>query len=95
MTRPRRPDPPPLETDDVRIAAVGAGAWAVALVVLLLIGLPEADRWWLWVCVTGVVTGLFGVWYIPRLQRSRAELIAGHTRSEPSPPPQGSAELRS
>lgn len=79
----------------MRIAAVGAGAWAVALVVLLLIGLPEADRWWLWVCVTGVVTGLFGVWYIPRLQRSRAELIAGHARSEPSPPPHGSAELRS
>jgi H+/Cl- antiporter ClcA len=95
MTRPRRPDPPPLETDDVRIAVVGTGAWAVALVALLLIGPPEADRWWLWVCVTGVVTGLFGVWYIPRLQRSRAELIAGHVRSEPAPPPRGSPGLRS
>ena len=40
-----------------------------------------------------LVTGMFGVWYIPRLQRRRAELIAGHARSEPSPPPQGPAEL--
>jgi H+/Cl- antiporter ClcA len=95
MTRPRRPDPPPLETDDVRIAAVGTGAWAVALVVLLLIGLPEPDRWWLWVCVVGIAIGLFGVWYIPRLQRSRAALIAGHAPSEPTPPPRPSPGPRS
>ncbi|MEO6206199.1 MAG: hypothetical protein ABIO67_12595 [Mycobacteriales bacterium] len=31
---PRRPDPEPLETDDVRLVAVGTGLWAVALVVL-------------------------------------------------------------
>ncbi|WP_187236064.1 DUF2530 domain-containing protein [Actinomadura sp. HBU206391] len=78
MARPRRPPPPPLETNDVRVAAAGAAAWAVALVVLLVIGLPEADRWWLWVCVVGIAIGLFGVLYIPRLQRTRAALIASH-----------------
>ena len=72
MPRKRRPDPPPLQTNDVPIAMVGTAAWAVALVVLLLIGLPEPDRWWLWVCAFGVGIGLFGVWYIPRLHRSRA-----------------------
>ena len=72
MPRKRRPEPPPLQTKDVLIAMVGTAAWAVALVVLLLIGLPEPDRWWRWVCVVGVGIGLFGVWYIPRLHRSRA-----------------------
>lgn len=61
-----------MPTNDVRIAATGTAAWAVALVVLLLVGLPSEDRWWLWVCVAGVVIGLFAVWYVPRLQRGRA-----------------------
>ncbi|GAA2083146.1 DUF2530 domain-containing protein [Actinomadura alba] len=81
MARPRRPPPPPLETNDVRLSAAGAAAWAVALVVLLLIGLPEDERWWLWVCVTGMAIGLFGIVYIPRLQRSRTALIASHQRT--------------
>ncbi|MBO2464594.1 DUF2530 domain-containing protein [Actinomadura violacea] len=71
MTPPRRPDPPPMRTNDVRVALAGTAAWAVALVVLLITGTPSGDRWWLWVCVTGIVTGLFGVWYIPRLQAGR------------------------
>lgn len=61
-----------MQTNDVRIAAAGAGAWAVAFVVLLIVGLPSDDRWWLWVCATGFGSGLFGVWYVPRLQARRA-----------------------
>jgi H+/Cl- antiporter ClcA len=61
-----------MQSNDVRVSAAGAAAWAVALVVLLLVGLPSDDRWWLWVCGVGVVIGLFGVWYIPRLQAGRA-----------------------
>ncbi|MER6810546.1 DUF2530 domain-containing protein [Spirillospora sp. NPDC000708] len=71
MTPPRRPDPPPMRTNDVRVALAGTVAWAIALVVLLVAGTPSGDRWWLWVCVTGIVTGLFGIWYIPRLQAGR------------------------
>ncbi|MFG2006499.1 DUF2530 domain-containing protein [Spirillospora sp. NPDC048911] len=70
MTRARRPDPPPLETNDVRIAVAGTVAWAIALVTLLIIGTD--DRWWLWVCVTGIAIGLFAIWYVPRLQSGRA-----------------------
>ncbi|QKW33783.1 DUF2530 domain-containing protein [Actinomadura sp. NAK00032] len=72
MSRTRLPDPPPMQTNDVRIAAAGTGAWAVALVVLLIVGLPSDDRWWLWVCCTGIGIGLFAMWYTPRLQAGRA-----------------------
>jgi hypothetical protein len=76
MTRQRRPDPPPIQSDDVRIAAVGAAAFAVALVVLLFVPLDSGDRWWRWVCLVGFLMGLFGCWYVPRLQRRRAEAEA-------------------
>jgi len=72
MTRARRPDPPPMRTNDVRIAAAGTAGWTVALVVLLIVDLPPSDRWWLWTCVAGIAIGVFGIWYIPRLQASRA-----------------------
>jgi hypothetical protein len=61
-----------MQTNDVRIAAAGTVAWAIALVVLLIVGLPSDDRWWLWVCVAGIGIGLFAVWYVPRLQSGRA-----------------------
>jgi H+/Cl- antiporter ClcA len=83
MARPRRPEPPLLQTHDVLTAVVGTVAWAVALAVLLIVGLPMVDRWWLWVCVVGIVIGLYGIWYIPRLHRSRAGVEArrnGRTR---------------
>ncbi|SEG92390.1 Protein of unknown function [Thermomonospora echinospora] len=79
MTSPRRPDPPPLRTDDRLIAAVGSAAWAIALVVLLIVGLPEHDRWWLWVCATGIAIGGFGYWYLPRLHRGRAAAVQRRT----------------
>ncbi|XVQ11833.1 DUF2530 domain-containing protein [Spirillospora sp. CA-255316] len=76
MTRERRPDPPPMRTNDVRVALAGTAGWAVALVVLLIVGLPEDDRWWLWVCGVGIVIGVFGTWYVPRLQSARAREAA-------------------
>jgi hypothetical protein len=74
MSRQLRPAPAPLEANDRLVAAVLTAAWAVALVVVaaLWASLPAADRWWLWTCVAGFVMGLFGLWYVPRLQRSRA-----------------------
>ncbi|MGK5550878.1 DUF2530 domain-containing protein [Actinomadura kijaniata] len=91
MSRARRPDPPPLRTNDVRVAAVGTAAWAVALVVLLLVGLPEGERWWLGVCGAGIVIGLFGVWYVPRLQaaRERQEAERAARREVPRGPGEG------
>ncbi len=72
MTRPRRPDPPPLQTNDVLIAAVGTVAFAVAFIVLMIVPLASQDHWWRWVCAVGFAMGVFGCWYVPRLQRARA-----------------------
>ena len=46
----------------------------MALIVLLAVRsqLPGQDRWWIWVAVAGVGEGLFGMWYVPVLKRSRA-----------------------
>jgi polyferredoxin len=65
----RRPDPPPLETDDARAVAVGTGAWALALVVLLALRLgggAEVETWWLVMCGYGVLLGVVGVRYCRR-----------------------------
>lgn len=60
------------------ITATITAGWAVALVVVLIVrdSLPAGERWWLWTCVTGVVLGFFGLFYVPHLQRRRAETAA-------------------
>lgn len=65
---PRQPDPPPLETDDVRVVAVGTALWGVALVVLGIARLAGADvrGWWLAMCAGGLVLGGVGVGYCQR-----------------------------
>lgn len=85
MSRPRRPDPPPLETNDVLVAAVGAAAWAIALIVLLIVPLHSSDTWWRWVCASGLIGGLFGIWYIPHLQRARARAAARREADRATP----------
>jgi hypothetical protein len=74
VTRPRQPAPPPLEGNDQVIAAVITAGWAIALIVLLVIrtDLPAGSSWWVWTCVGGLAFGLFGLWYMPVLKRSRA-----------------------
>ncbi len=73
MTKPaRRPDPPPLETNDVLAVAVGTGAWVVALIVLLLLhSTLEAHHatWWYGVCVAGIGLGLAGTAFVARRRR--------------------------
>ena len=70
--------PPPLEANDQLVAVSGTVAWAVALVVLLIVHgeLPAGARWWIWTCVAGLALGLFAIWYVPRLKRSRASSAA-------------------
>ena len=82
MTHPRHPDPPPLETNDVLVSAVGAVAFAIAFVVLLIVPLDPDQHWWRWVCVTGFAMGLFGCWYIPRLHRGRAAAAERHAAAK-------------
>lgn len=78
MTRERLPSPPPLEANDQLVTAVITGAWAVALAVLLAMrsDLPASERWWVWTALAGLVMGLFGLWYVPRLKRGRARAAA-------------------
>jgi Protein of unknown function (DUF2530) len=86
VTRNRRPSPPPLEANDQFLTAVLTAGWAVALVVLLALWaqIPADERWWIWVCATGVVMGLFGLWYVPRLKRARARAAARRNLTQQS-----------
>jgi len=70
MPRPaRRPDPPPLESDDVRAVAAGTAAWAVGLVVLIVLRVTDTARvetWWLVMCGYGLLLGVVGIRYCQR-----------------------------
>ncbi|SDQ53010.1 DUF2530 domain-containing protein [Thermostaphylospora chromogena] len=72
MSQPRRRDLQPLQTNDRATILVGIGAWAIALVVLLIVQPAPADRWWIWTCVSGIGGGLFGLWYVHRRDRRAA-----------------------
>jgi Protein of unknown function (DUF2530) len=58
--RPVRKAPPPLQVDTVRVVLAGTAAWAVALVVLLLLG-DRVDRLWTWTCVAGIGLAVIGL----------------------------------
>ena len=64
----RRPDPEPLETNDVAIVAGGTALWALALVVLLVLKAAGTDvhDWWWQMCLAGALLGLLGVRYCAR-----------------------------
>jgi len=78
MAKPSREVPPALEGNDQLIAAAGTVAWAVALIVLVIMrnAIPASSHWWIWTCAVGVGLGLFGLTYIPRMKRSRARAAA-------------------
>jgi hypothetical protein len=77
VSQPKEP-PPPLEANDMLVTGSLTAGWAVALVVLLIVGLPAREHWWIWTCVVGLGLGLFGMWYVPSLKRSRARAAAEH-----------------
>ena len=88
--------PPPLEANDQLVAIVVTAGWAIALVVLLIVrdSLPAEERWWIWTCVTGLALGLFALWYVPRLKRSRAK-AALRARDQSAPRDSGSNTVSS
>ncbi len=79
MPLAQRPDPEPLETDDVKIVAGGTALWAVALVVLVALKVAgtQVHGWWLVMCLAGVVLGLAGVRYCGRRKRAIARSHRG------------------
>lgn len=78
MVKPHREVPPPLEGNDFVITAAVTLAWAVALIVVILLRnhIHEPDHWWILTCAAGFVMGLFGLAYVPHLKRSRARAAA-------------------
>ncbi len=77
MTEPRRPDPEPLRTDEVRVVAIGTGLFALGLVVSLVLHgrLEEQGRGsWVWVMACGVLLGLIG---LRTVRRRRVALRRG------------------
>ena len=72
---PRRPDPPPLETDDRPLVVVGMLIWVIAFVVLVVFFRDDLRRhhasFWLWSCWIGVALGLYALRFVSRRQRNR------------------------
>jgi hypothetical protein len=69
-----RPDPEPLETDDMKLMVAGTLLWTLALVALVAARLVGADvqGWWIAMCACGSGLGLLGL----RYSRRRAAAIA-------------------
>ncbi len=70
----RRPDPPPLQTNDHAVVWLGIAVWAGLLIVALLLRsrLEEQGRgWWVWTPVAAIVLGLYGLYYLRRRDQHR------------------------
>ena len=87
MKLAKRPDPEPLETDDVKIVAGGTALWFLALIVLAIARVAGADvhGWWLGMCAYGAGLGLLGVRYCQRRRDAIARDQAGTTSVAESP----------
>ncbi|WP_353510241.1 DUF2530 domain-containing protein [Intrasporangium sp.] len=70
QTPPRQPGEPlePVHVPMLKIVEAGIVAWAVALVVTLVVpALHAGDRdWWPWTCVAGMGLGAIGWVYLRR-----------------------------
>lgn len=71
----RRPDPLPLEVNDVALITAGTAVWALALVVLLVLKAFDVaiHTWWIEMCVAGFLLGLLGI----RVCRRRKARLPG------------------
>ena len=57
---PTKQAPPPLQVDTAKVVLVGIGVWAVALVVVLLLG-DRVDRMWTWTCLAAIGLAVVGL----------------------------------
>jgi hypothetical protein len=66
----RRPDPIPAATDDRKAVIVGVGAWAIALVVVLVTSAASAgESTVVWTCISGLALGAILLGYTIRRAR--------------------------
>ncbi len=79
MKLAHRPDPEPLETNDVAIVGGLTAGWLIALVVLVVARLAGSDvrTWWIVMCAYGAALGVVGVRYCQRRRAAIARDSAG------------------
>jgi hypothetical protein len=74
----RRPDPPPLQANEVAAVGTGTGSFAVLLIVALIEHsrlAADGHEWWIGVTAVGVGLGLLGLlWVVPRA-RARGRTV--------------------
>ena len=80
MPPPTKSAPPPLRVDTARVVLAGTAVWAVALVVLLLMG-DRVDPLWTWTCVAAIALAFLGLG-VMRLQGQ----LPRRSTQEPEPP---------
>jgi hypothetical protein len=84
VTEPdRRPAPEPLESDEVRVVAVGTALFALGLVLCVVLHdrLEDAGRGdWVWIMACGVLLGLIGL----RTVRRRRDHLRRDRTNDPS-----------
>ena len=81
---PRRPAPEPADGNVMRVVAIGAALWVVALVVAVAAHerLEDSGRGdWVWVCLAGVFLGAVG---IRNVRRRRKELRGTAAGADPT-----------
>lgn len=63
------------DADGILPVAVGTGAWAVALVVLLLLrpSVKQVDDLWIAIAAVGLLSGLLGLLFLRWRQRRRTQ----------------------
>lgn len=67
--RQRRPDPPSVPTNDLRVVVVGTALWALGLLLTLVFQARLRDDghlWWTGTCAAGLGLGLVGIRYVRR-----------------------------
>jgi hypothetical protein len=85
MSAPRRTDPEPFETDDVKIVTVGTVLWGLGLLASLVFRdrLAEGDNeGWTWILLAGTFLGLIGIRYV----RRRRAALRQHATTPPREP---------
>lgn len=89
--RQRRPDPPPVPTNDVRTVVAGTAIWGVLFLALLPFSARlrhDGHLWWLGTCAFGFGLGLVGITYVRRRARAiaRDEALARASHRGPVEP---------
>ena len=90
MTQPeRRPAPEPMETDEVRVVAVGTALFALGLVLCLVLHdrLEDDGRGdWVWIMACGVLLGLIGLRTVRRRRDALRHAATDHPPADESGP---------